>query len=137
MSKKKTEYFYMVEYASGIFKPKNRSNTLIYSNTKLDIDDYIVVEHEGSGLFIARVDEEIQYSKEELDCYEVDRDYKYIQKVDLTKFFADKEKQARKAELAEKMKERFAVIDEKKKFEYYASMDDEMAKMYEEYKQLD
>lgn len=137
MSKKKTEYFYMVEYASGIFKPKNRSNALIYSDTKLNIDDYIIVEHEGSGLFIARVDEEIQYSKEDLEYCDVDRNYKYIQKVDLTKFFADKERQARKAELAEKMKERFAVIDEKKKFEYYASMDDEMAKMYEEYKQLD
>ena len=34
------------------------------------------------------------------------------------------------------MKERFKVIDEEKKYQYYAQLDDEMKEMYEEYKQL-
>lgn len=136
MSKKKTGFIYKVEYSSGMFRERNRDNAKIYSSTKLNLDDFIIVEHIGSGIFIGRVTEDLtpDYTAEDIEC--MDKDYQYVQKVDLSKFLANKERIARKAELEEQMRERFAVIDEKKKFEYYASLDDEMRSMYEEYKKL-
>lgn len=136
MGKKKCGYIYGAEYASGMFRPKNRSNTKMYSDTKLSIGDYIIVEHEGSGLFVAKIDEDLnnEYTSEDIENF--DKSYRYVQKVDLTDFFKEKERQARKMELEEQMRERFAIIDEKKKFEYYATLDDDMKAMYDEYKKL-
>lgn len=135
---KKIKYlYYEVEYASGMFREKNRQNCTIVSTTALKADDFIIVEHAGSGIFIGKVlrdiSEEINYD----EClYDEGTGYRFIQKVDLSKYLANLEKEKRKAELEEQMRERFEVIDELKKFEYYATLDDDMAKMYEEYKKL-
>ena len=140
MGKNKNLY-YEVEYASGMFRDKNRQNCTIVSNTTLKIGEFIIVEHVGSGIFIGKVLKDIS---SEISCvcdndeclYDEGTGYKFIQKVDLSKYLDKLNKEKRKAELEEQMRDRFTVIDEIKKFEYYATLDDDMAKMYEEYKKL-
>lgn len=133
---------YEVEYSSGLFKKQGRSTQTIYSDKELSIGDFIIVEHIDYGIFIAQVveDETDNYYY----CTEADNndvisgiDYRYIQHVDLTNYLSKIAKEKRKRELKEKMKEEFKKIDEKKKYEYYASMDDDFNKLYEEFKQLD
>ena len=133
---------YEVEYSSGLFRKQGRSNQTIYSDEELKIGDFIIVEHIDCGIFIAQVVEdetEAYYSCAELNNKDIRTaiDYKYIQHVDLTNYLSKIEKEKRKEELKEKMKEEFKKIDEKKKYEYYASMDDDFKKLYEEFKQLD
>ena len=140
MGKNKNLY-YEVEYASGMFRDKNRQNCTIVSNTTLKIGEFIIVEHVGSGIFIffllKDISSEISCVCDNDEClYDEGTGYKFIQKVDLSKYLDKLNKEKRKAELEEQMRDRFAVIDEIKKFEYYATLDDDMAKMYEEYKKL-
>lgn len=137
MGKNKNLY-YEVEYASGMFRDKNRQNCTIVSNTTLKVDEFIVVEHVGSGIFIGKVLKDISndFSGMEECLYDEGTGYRFIQKIDLSKYLDKLDKEKRKAELEEQMRDRFAVIDEIKKFEYYATLDEDMAKMYEEYKKL-
>ena len=133
---------YEVEYSSGLFRKQGRSTQTIYSDKELNIGDFIIVEHIDCGIFIAQVVEdetENYYYCTEADNNDVRSgiDYRYIQHVDLTNYLSKIAKEKRKRELKEKMKEEFKKIDEKKKYEYYASMDDDFNKLYEEFKQLD
>lgn len=133
---------YEVEYSSCLFIKQKRSTQTIYSDKELNIGDFIIVEHIDCGIFIAQVVED--ETENYYYCTEADNndvisgiDYRYIQHVDLTTYLSKIAKEKRKRELKEKMKEEFKKIDEKKKYEYYASMDDDFSKLYEEFKQLD
>lgn len=130
---------YKIAYASGMFRCNNRQISNIYSTKKLKDGDFIVVEHIDCGVFIGQVLEDV--SKTYYEDYTDDEiktviEYRYVQDIDLSNFIAEKEKEKRKEELKQKMQERFKVIDEEKKYQYYAQLDDEMKAMYEEYKQL-
>lgn len=130
---------YEIAYASGMFRCNNRQTSNIYSTKKLKDGDFIVVEHIDCGVFIGQVLEDV--SKTDYEDYTDDKiktviEYRYVQDIDLSNFIAEKEKEKRKEELKQKMQERFKVIDEEKKYQYYAQLDDEMKAMYEEYKQL-
>lgn len=131
---------YRIRYASGILTNRGgNQEQIIYSTKELEKNQFIVIEHIGYGIFIGQVLEDISntdyedYSDEDiLESIE----YKYVQDIDLSNYFEDIEKQKRKQELKEKMQERFKVIDEEKKYEYYAGLDSEMKAMYDEYKNL-
>ena len=131
---------YRIEYASGmLLKNGKRQTQLIYSDEELKENDFIVVEHKDCGLFLGRVVEDVT-SECELESDEeiIDvMDYKYISKVDLTDYFAAIEKAKRKAELKTKMISQFRKIDEEKKYQYYAELDEDFRKIYEEYKSID
>lgn len=134
---------YEVEYSSGLFRKQGRSNQTIYSDKELKIGDFIIVEHIDCGIFIAQVVEDetenYYYCTDSLTNDDIRDaiDYKYIQHIDLSDYFKKIKKQKRREELQEKMKEEFKKIDEKKKYEYYASMDESFKKLYEEFKQLE
>lgn len=130
---------YEIAYASGMFRCNNRQTTNIYSTKKLKDGDFIVVEHIDCGVFIGQVLEDV--SKTDYEDYTDDEiktviEYRYIQNIDLSDYNKEIENKKRKEELKQKMQERFKVIDEEKKYQYYAQLDDEMKAMYEEYKQL-
>lgn len=131
---------YRIEYASGmLLKNVKRQTQLIYADKELKENDFIVVEHRDCGLFLGRVVEDVT-SECELESDEeiIDvMDYKYISKVDLTDYFTAIEKAKRKAELKTKMINQFRKIDEEKKYQYYAAIDEEFKKIYEEYKNID
>ena len=128
---------YEVEYASGMLRCNNRQTTEIYSDVELGEGEFIVVEHINCGVFICKVVEDTTCDYE---CDDEIRDcvsYRYIQHIDLSGYLAKIEREEKKKVLESKMKDAFKVIDEKKKFEYYATLDEDFKKLYDEYKQLD
>lgn len=133
---------YKIQYASGLFlKNGNRQEQYIYSNEKLKENDFIVVEHKDCGLFLGKVIEETNEPfGYEFECdneIKSEINYEYVQKVDLTDYFAAIEKAKRKEELKSKMISQFRKIDEEKKYQYYAELDEDFRKIYEEYKSID
>lgn len=133
--------FYVISYASDMLNSSsNKREKVIFSKDKLEINEFIVVECKGNGVFIGRVLEDVtDFVKEDRGDFEDPYDitqYRYIQKIDLSNWIDEIEKKKRKEKLEQEMKEKFKKIDEKKKYEYYASIDDDFKKTYDEYKEL-
>lgn len=135
---KDKKYLYLVSYASGILRENSRDNKIIISDTKLKKDEFIIVEHINCGVFIARVVEDV--SKEYKNCSKKDCSdffgYVYLKKVDLKDWIDKIEKRKRAEELEEKMNEMMEEIDEKTKFSYYAQIDENFNKIFQEYQNL-
>ena len=127
---------YEVEYASGMFRINNRQTTEIYSDIELKEGEFIVVEHINCGVFICKVigetTDEYECDKEIRDCIS----YRYIQPIELSGYLTKIEREEKKKVLETKMKDAFKIIDEKKKYEYYATLDEDFKKLYDEYKML-
>lgn len=128
---------YVVTYGSNVLGKREDREISIYSDKKLKENEFIVVEHIDYGVFIGKVVEEL-----EDNWYEDDEDikkkisYRFVKKIDLSDWLKEKENEKRKAELKQQMQERFAIIDEERKYQYYANLDEEMKKLYDEYKNL-
>lgn len=128
---------YVVTYGSNVLGKREDREISIYSSKKLKENEFIVVEHIDYGVFIGKVVEEL-----EDNWYEDDEDikkkisYRFVKKIDLSDWLKEKENEKRKAELKQQMQERFAIIDEERKYQYYANLDEEMKKLYDEYKNL-
>lgn len=134
--------FYKIMYASGILNSSGyKQEKIIFSTQELEIEDFIVIESKGNGVFIGKIIEDVTDSikedeEEDIDDpYEITQ-YRYIQKIDLSNWINEIEKKKRKEKLEQEMKDQFKRIDEKKKYEYYASIDDDFKKIYDEYKDL-
>lgn len=133
--------FYKIMYASGILNSSGyKQEEIIFSTQELEIEDFVVIESKGNGVFIGKVIEDvtdfIKEDEEDIDDpYDITQ-YRYIQKIDLSNWINEIEKKKRKEKLEQEMKDQFKRIDEKKKYEYYASIDDEFKKIYDEYKEL-
>lgn len=128
---------YIITYGSNVLGKREDKEIAIYSDKKLKENEFIVVEHIDYGVFIGKVVEELKNN-----WYEDDEDikknisYRFVKKIDLSDWLKEKENEKRKAELKQQMQERFAVIDEERKYQYYANLDEEMKKLYDEYKNL-
>ena len=136
---KDKKYVYEVEYASGILRNNGRQNQLVLSEIQLNDGDFIVVEHIDCGIFIGRVKGTTlgTSDNELLERFDIENcEYKYIQNVDVSKWWKEIEKKERIKELKEEMESRFAEIDKQKKFEYYAQIDDGFRELYLEYEDL-
>ena len=135
MRKKKENkiYYYTVEYASGILRINSRDSIIITSNKELKEDAFVVVEHIGCGVFIGRVYKE--FCQE--DCIPSSaKEYRYLKDINLSDWVEEIERKKRMEELQKKMESKFAEIDKKKKFEYYAQIDDDFRELYLEYEDL-
>lgn len=126
-------HFYEVEYASGILRNNGRQNTIIYSTKKLNEGKFIIAEHIDCGVFIARVVEDVTdesyYSKSSVE-------YRYLKDINLNDWIEEIDRKKRKEELEREMQSKFAELDKKKKYEYYAQFDDEFKKLFDEYSEL-
>lgn len=132
MRKNNKRYLYEVVYASGLLKGTSRQNVYIVSNKKLKEEQFVVVEHINCGVFIGKVIANRSDEKYNLDYIE----YRYIKDIDLSDWVADIKRKERLEELSLEMEEKFAEIDKRKKFEYYAQIDDDFKELYLEYTQL-
>lgn len=127
------KYFYNIEYASGMFAERSNQQKIIYSDIALPLNEFVVVEHTGYGVFIGKVIEVYTpTSKTERNLI----DYRYVQHIDLSAYLQSIENAKRKEELKEQMEKRFAEIDKEKKYQYYADLDPDFKAMFEEYKKL-
>lgn len=137
--KDRTLKIYKIEYTSGMFSNKTQQTQYVYSDKTLDVGDFIVVEHIGFGIFLGRVIIEEVFdngdNKTDEDILEHIK-YRYVQHIDLSNYMDKINKEKRKQELKLKMRERFAIIDEERKYQYYADLDEDLKKMYDEYKEL-
>jgi hypothetical protein len=124
---------YEVEYASGILRNNGRQNTIIYSTKKLNEGKFIIAEHIDCGVFIARVvkdvTDESYYDKSSVE-------YRYLKDINLNDWIEEIDRKKRKEELEREMQSKFAELDKKKKYEYYAQFDDEFKKLFDEYSEL-
>ena len=59
-----------------------------------------------------------------------------MQKVDVAAYFDAIEREKKREELMGLMEEKFREIDKLKKYEYYATLDKEFGRLYEEFKNL-
>lgn len=130
---------YLIKYASGLFRNNNRQEQFIYSDKKLNKEDFIVVEHIDCGVFIGQVLEDA--SDNDFEDYTDDEirnelEYRYVQDIDLTNYMNGIERAKRKEKLKSEMEKKFAEIDKEKKYQYYADLDYEFRAIYEEYKNL-
>ena len=135
MKKKNKLYAYQVEYASGLLRNNGRNDTDVVSNKKLEIGQFIIVEHKDCGVFIGRVVEEfddIEFTKNNYEDYE----YRYLKDINLDDWIAEVDRKKRMEELRYEMESKFAEIDKQKKFEYYAQIDDDFRDLYLEYEEL-
>lgn len=126
-------HFYEVEYASGILRNKGRQNTIIYSIKKLNEGKFIIAEHIDCGVFIARVVKDVT-DKNYYDKSSVE--YRYLKDINLNDWIEEIDRKKRKEELEREMQSKFAELDKKKKYEYYAQFDDEFKKLFDEYSEL-
>ena len=140
-NKKEKSYVYEIEYASGLLRGTcGRENRFIVSNKELNDGDFIVVEHIDCGIFIGRVigitigetDSDLLQENFDAEIFE----YRYIQDIDVSNWWANIERKRRMEELKDEMESKFAEIDKKKKFEYYAQIDDDFRELYLEYVDL-
>lgn len=129
----KKMYFYEVEYASGILRNNGRQNTIIYSTKKLNEGKFIIAEHIDCGVFIARVVEDVT---DESYYHKPSVEYRYLKDINLNDWIEEIERKKRKEELEKEMQSKFAELDKKKKYEYYAQFDDEFKKLFDEYSEL-
>lgn len=136
MKKKKEikEYYYIVEYASGILRSNNRNDVGIYSTKKLKEGQFIIVEHIDCGVFIGRVTKDITNDD---DYFTPDGEYRYLKDINLDDWISDIERRKRMEELRVEMERKFSEIDKRKKFEYYAEIDDDFRDLYLEYEDLE
>lgn len=129
----KKMHFYEVEYASGILRNNGRQNTIIYSTKKLNERKFIIAEHIDCGVFIARVAKDVTdesyYDKSSVE-------YRYLKDINLNDWIEEIDRKKRKEELEREMQSKFAELDKKKKYEYYAQFDDEFKKLFDEYSEL-
>lgn len=133
-------YVYEVSYASGLLRYNSRESQHVVSKKKLKTDSFIVVEHIDCGVFIGKVKKNVSDSYEdEYFSYEdvvKSLGYTYLQDINLDTWISKIEKEKLKEELEEKMQEKFAEMDKIIKYQYYAQLDDEFNKLYEQYKKI-
>ncbi len=90
--------------------------------------DTIVIEKEGRGIFLGRIIGKAL--SEDVEGYNI------VQKVDVSAYFDAIEREKKREELMGLMEEKFREIDKLKKYEYYATLDKEFGRLYEEFKNI-
>lgn len=123
---------YEFEYLSEVkLKGDSRTNEFC-ATVELNIGESIVVEKKGRGIFLGRI-----INKVSVDKY-TETGYAYIGSAgDAVAAYIDTiEKAKRKEELGKQMEAKFKEIDKERKFEYYATLDEDFKALYEAYKGL-
>ena len=129
--------YYKIQYMSSyLMKSDDYKETLIMSDKELQIGSYIIIEKAGQGLFLGKVLEKWDNNKGVPKTCLYKYVHKYVQDIDLTSYFQEKEKEKRRKELEKQMEEEYARIDKMSKWEYYATKDATFNKLLEEYKKL-
>ena len=119
--------YYAFEYLSeGLLKNPRMGEARTYDT--YESGDTVVIEKEGRGIFLGRI---IGMAlSEDVEGYNI------VQKVDVSAYFDAIEREKKREELMGLMEEKFREIDKIKKYEYYATLDKEFGRLYEEFKNL-
>lgn len=119
--------YYAFEYLSeALIKNPRMGEAKTYD--EYEIGDTVVIEKEGRGIFLGRVIGKALSKDVE--------GYNIVMKVDVAAYFEAIEKEKKRQELMGLMEEKFREIDKIKKYEYYATLDKEFGRLYEEFKNI-
>ena len=119
--------YYAFEYLSeALLRNPRMGEAKTYE--EYEIGDTVVIEKEGRGIFLGRVIGKALSKDVE--------GYNIVMKVDVAAYFEAIEKEKKRKELMAAMEERFKEIDKMKKYEYYATLDKEFGRLYEEFKNI-
>lgn len=119
--------YYAFEYLSeALLRSPRMGEAKTYE--EYEIGDTVVIEKEGRGIFLGRVIGKALSKDVE--------GYNIVMKVDVAAYFEAIEKEKKRKELMAAMEERFKEIDKMKKYEYYATLDKEFGRLYEEFKNI-
>ena len=119
--------YYTFEYLSeALLRSPRMGEAKTYE--EYEIGDTVVIEKEGRGIFLGRVIGKALSKDVE--------GYNIVMKVDVAAYFEAIEKEKKRKELMAAMEERFKEIDKMKKYEYYATLDKEFGRLYEEFKNI-
>lgn len=119
--------YYAFEYLSeALIKNPRMGEAKTYE--EYEIGDTVVIEKEGRGIFLGRVIGKALSKDVE--------GYNIVMKVDVAAYFEAIEKEKKRQELMGLMEEKFREIDKIKKYEYYATLDKEFGRLYEEFKNI-
>ena len=121
---------YEFEYLSEVKLRDRRSTNCFMSAIELKAGEVVRIERENRGIFLGRI-----MGVYECEC---NTDYMYIGKAgEVVAAYIDAvDKEKRKEELRAQMEAKFKGIDEERKFEYYATLDDSFRELYNEYREL-
>ena len=119
--------YYAFEYLSeALIKNPRMGEAKTYD--EYEIGDTVVIEKEGRGIFLGRVIGKALSKDVE--------GYNIVMKVDVAAYFEAIEREKKRQELMGLMEEKFREIDKLKKYEYYATLDKEFGRLYEEFKNI-
>ena len=119
--------YYTFEYLSeALLRSPRMGEAKTYE--EYEIGDTVVIEKEGRGIFLGRVIGKALSKDVE--------GYNIVMKVDVAAYFEAIEKEKKRKELMGLMEEKFKEIDKIKKYEYYATLDKEFGRLYEEFKNI-
>lgn len=119
--------YYAFEYLSeALLKSPRMGEAKTYD--EYEIGDTVVIEKEGRGIFLGRVIGKALSKDVE--------GYNIVMKADVAAYFEAIEKEKKRKELMGLMEEKFKEIDKLKKYEYYATLDKEFGRLYEEFKNI-
>lgn len=119
--------YYAFEYLSeALIKNPRMGEARTYD--EYEIGETVVIEKEGRGIFLGRIIGKAL--SEDVEGYNI------VQKVDVAAYFDAIEREKKREELMGLMEEKFREIDKIKKFEYYATLDEEFGRLYEEFKNI-
>ena len=119
--------YYTFEYLSeALLRSPRMGEAKTYE--EYEIGDTVVIEKEGRGIFLGRVIGKALSKDVE--------GYNIVMKVDVAAYFEAIEKEKKRKELMGLMEEKFKEIDKMKKYEYYATLDKEFGRLYEEFKNI-
>lgn len=119
--------YYAFEYLSeALVKNPRMGEAKTYE--EYEIGDTVIIEKEGRGIFLGRVIGKALSKDVE--------GYNIVMKVDVAAYFEAIEREKKRQELMGLMEEKFREIDKIKKYEYYATLDKEFGRLYEEFKNI-
>lgn len=119
--------YYAFEYLSeALLRSPRMGEAKTYD--EYEIGDTVVIEKEGRGIFLGRVIGKALSKDVE--------GYNIVMKADVAAYFEAIEKRKKREELMAAMEEKFKEIDKMKKYEYYATLDKEFGRLYEEFKNI-
>ena len=119
--------YYAFEYLSeALIRNPRMGEAKTYE--EYEIGDTVVIEKEGRGIFLGRVIGKALSKDVE--------GYNIVMKVDVAAYFEAIEREKKRQELGRLLEEQLAKIDKIKKYEYYATLDKEFGRLYEEFKNI-
>lgn len=119
--------YYAFEYLSeALIKNPRMGEAKTYG--EYEIGDTVVIEKEGRGIFLGRILGKAL--SQDVEGYNI------VMKADVSAYFEAIEREKKRQELMGLMEEKFREIDKLKKYEYYATLDKEFGRLYEEFKNI-